>query len=64
MFIQMAAPAVNVGYGKGEGFKDDPTPGVGEEPGLEPGLQLELIDCSVTHGLVSPFSSGFVAGAL
>ena len=38
----MAAPAVNVGYGKGEGFKDDPTPCVGEEPGLEPGLQLEL----------------------
>ena len=37
----MAAPAVNVGYG-GEGFKDDPTPGVGDEPGLEPGLQPGL----------------------
>ena len=25
MFIQMAAPAVNVGYGKGEGFKNEST---------------------------------------
>ena len=26
----------------GDGFKDDPTPGVGEETGLAPGLQPVL----------------------